>query len=496
MKNEMKFETFTKALEIIKLNKNKVFFKETLLWYKDFFIVWFIDIHKKWNQIYMINATLNKKALVFLNKVNYKSFLFEHEEKNTIEFFIKWKNQLEKYLKKINLEIYWFEKDINNEIIESEIDTIDLNEYKEWNFFYDYLEKINLEKKKKLKENKDEIKSILYNDWFSWEEKTLSHFKFNYLFVKNLCWEEQSNKFKRTNIYRNFPGKKLFLLDIPNNDVGTMHLIFVEDEEKTYSIWQIIQSPEYVWIYDIKAPFQEYLSENMFLSFLNKYMFYWKAKFEDTDFSKLITWLSKETDKYSFQQIFHPINYYYLEINKELYIKIYKTDGSIYIENHYSNWQTFTNFHHNKIQIFPENTLHFLKILDFLSNDKEKKQNKKFTDFLINVNEFIYYNPFRNESYNSLTPDKYSYKISTKLSVLSKEIILIKEKIWFKIHHKDGQFVTALIITNNDKYNSQLAAPNSSSINIGKVLRKDFIKLDININSVEELNFILTILLF
>jgi len=496
MKNEIKFETFTKALDLIKLNKNKVFFKENLLGYKDIFIVWFIDIHKKWNQIYMINATLNKKALIFLNKVNYKSLLFEHKEKNTIEFFIKWKNQLEKYLKKINLDIYWFEKDTNLFTIESEIDTIDLKEYKEWNFFYDYLEKINLEKKKKLRENKDEIKSILWKCWFSWEEKTLSHFKFNYLFVKNLCWEEQSNKFKRTNIYRNFPGKKFFLLDVPNNDLWTMHLIFVEDEEKTYSIWQIIQSTKYVWIYDIKAPFQEYLSENMFLSFVNKYMFSWKAKFEDTDFSKLITWLSKETEKYNFEQIFHPTNYYFLEINKELYIKVYKKDGSVYIENHYSSWQNFTNFHHNKIQIFPENTLHFLKILDFLSDNKEKNQKKKFKDFLINRNEFTYYDPFLSEPYVGLNSDKYSYKISTKLSVLSKEIVFTKGKIWFKIHHKEWEFLIALIITNNDKEIEKWFLPNSTTINPGKVLRKDFIKLNINLNSMEDLNFILTIFLF
>jgi len=104
---------FSQALEELKQKGLKsIKFEQNILNYSDFKLIWIINLWKKWNQIYFITATFNKKSLSFLQKINFKWDLFINND--TIEKYEIFFNFIKKTFKCQDLTKFWFDKE-NNE---------------------------------------------------------------------------------------------------------------------------------------------------------------------------------------------------------------------------------------------------------------------------------------------------------------------------------------------------------------------------------------------
>jgi len=131
---------------IEKLKKNddlkKDYFKESILGYKDFYLIWYVIKDKIQNQKYFITCSLNEKALNFLNSYKLEKLLFL--ENQTISDFSELKDYIVKNIKSLDLTKFWFEKDnIQNEndiSIEFEEELFDedviykINNFSKWEF--------------------------------------------------------------------------------------------------------------------------------------------------------------------------------------------------------------------------------------------------------------------------------------------------------------------------------------------------------------------------
>lgn len=107
---------FSQALEELKQKGLKsINFEQNILNYSDFKLIGVISLWKKWNQIYFITSTFNKKSLSFLQKINFKWDLFINND--TIEKYETFFNFIEKTFKGKDLTKFWFCKENNKDII-------------------------------------------------------------------------------------------------------------------------------------------------------------------------------------------------------------------------------------------------------------------------------------------------------------------------------------------------------------------------------------------
>lgn len=102
------WEFDTLAIQYVKNTKSDSWFDMKLFKTIDFWIIWKIQNWKKWNQVYFISASLNKKSFEFAKNIWYSSLYFEW---STLEGYFKWKQDLISYFEKIELEKFWFFKE-------------------------------------------------------------------------------------------------------------------------------------------------------------------------------------------------------------------------------------------------------------------------------------------------------------------------------------------------------------------------------------------------
>lgn len=119
---------FYKALTEIKQNNiNKISFKSKIKDFVDIYVIWEIIKSKKWNQLYFVSATFNKKFWTFISTLYWiKTFPIYIEYKSISEYEL-WINTIIKELfeiRKIDFVSLWFEKEKK---IELESDTFKTN---------------------------------------------------------------------------------------------------------------------------------------------------------------------------------------------------------------------------------------------------------------------------------------------------------------------------------------------------------------------------------
>lgn len=167
----MNLEEFNQSFEKIKNSSEyKVInFEEKLLNYQDFKIVGKIEKGKKWNQIYFITATFDKKSMLFLTKNQYKDVYCESV---TVDTYKQWIGKVNKDLQNIDLTKFWFNKNEEisfNQQIEEEIS----KEIIHPNYIQKSLQIRNPYEKKKLTELMEFIRKEQENDTFLQRDKIL-----------------------------------------------------------------------------------------------------------------------------------------------------------------------------------------------------------------------------------------------------------------------------------------------------------------------------------
>ena len=110
-----KYLTFQEAYKQIIENKKEIYFKENLLGYENFSILWKICYWKDGNQKYFITRALTDKALEFIKNNNIKFKNNTYIENDTIRNFKNLIQNIEVYshLQRIDLTKFWFIKQNN-----------------------------------------------------------------------------------------------------------------------------------------------------------------------------------------------------------------------------------------------------------------------------------------------------------------------------------------------------------------------------------------------
>jgi len=115
---------FSEALEKIKNNKKlkTISFNQPLLQYDDFIFKGYITIWKQWNQIYFVNCAFDKKTISFFTK-SFSNNSVLYIENKTIDEYKLFINEIESFIKKIDLTKFWFTKNEFNNL------TLELDEF-------------------------------------------------------------------------------------------------------------------------------------------------------------------------------------------------------------------------------------------------------------------------------------------------------------------------------------------------------------------------------
>lgn len=162
--------SFKKRFEELKIKSlKKKSFKDKLGGYKDFCIVWTIEVWKKWNQIYFISTRFHTKVIDFLGEMTTKLWFLGFSGVNneiSIESYLKFKEKVENFIKDYDLKEYWFEKE------EKEFEFSFEKEFNEVSKF----EKLNIEKKEINLSFQGEYTETVLSNYFSsfWIDNILS----------------------------------------------------------------------------------------------------------------------------------------------------------------------------------------------------------------------------------------------------------------------------------------------------------------------------------